>query len=197
MKKGENKIDILELAESFDFEKLSSQQKSFVLNSISKEEYEDIRLKVQELKKQFNKTKAPILNENIKLSISQEILEQNKRTSILAIRIPLYLFAASIVILITIYFSFLKNNNDIKTEKMEQLIVEKTDTIVTIFHDTIFVEVNSHFEKIPVQNDQNKTVDVFCQSDICPSEAINISNMNYKKSIAAEPELNNYMVSIP
>ena len=197
MENIDNRISIIELAESFDFEKLSSQQKSFVLDIMSKKEYQNIRLQAQVLKIQFNKTKAPLLNEDIKLSISQKILEQNKKTSILTVKIPLYQVAAGILIFITMYFSFLRNNNDIKMKKMEQLIVEKTDTINNIIHDTIFIKTNTNQVQFEIDKKENNNIDIYCQSEICPSEAIDISKMNNKQNIAAEPELNNYMVSIP
>jgi S-adenosylhomocysteine hydrolase len=200
MKKQEQIDYIYEIAEKWNFEQLTEEDKSIVLSYFSAQEYDNIRLEIEEMQKLSSLKANSALTLTVKSALLKEHFSHTPKKSFWTIKLPLYRVAAAFLLLICLYFFLPYQGKKEKHISQNTKIVEKTDTIIQTTKDTLIIikeiiKKDIIAEQTPTT--EEKTADNKCISNICPDEALALSSMNPKQHIASEPELSNYMIPIP
>lgn len=121
---------IYDLLETYNFSDLREDDKSMVLQQMSEEEYTRMRSAIAETKNFFS-------NDTVHSA------EKSKMHNIFSMRIEIYKVAIAAAVLIAVQFLYTvkpQDESNIAIAQTDTVYLEKYDTIVQYFYDTVTVE---------------------------------------------------------
>lgn len=193
---------VYELLEQFEFAELSEIDKQNVLSVMTESEYTEMRKTIDTLKNVLqNDIEAvrgiPVYSRQAKLKTLSRVFNFN---------LKFYQVAASIAILITIFFLFQHSNKDNVNQTIainDTKVIHPIDTVHTIIYDTIviirekvkFIQANlSKLGQNAMVTQTTQKID--CNSNLCPNEIENITVMNCKNSISNDSTIRSLLLSL-
>jgi len=164
---------IYDWIEQFNFDELLSEQKEFVLENMSRQEYDDMRSTISDTKNLFANVTIPAEKEKIR-----------PLRKIMTKTLELYKVAASIIVLLGIssfcFKAYYSHNQAEKilidtvfVTKMDTIIIEKNDTVEIVKEKTVYNDK----DEINQDNFSNDNVS-FAQTE--PLSTLNISQDDIK-----------------
>jgi hypothetical protein len=185
---------IYDLLEMYDFVALSSEEKEFVLTLLSRQEYENMRLSIEDTRK------FPMKETTANPSLFMKIANY---------RIEFYKVAAALLILLATGFVVSKVKNS-----PSQNLIALTDTVYIKQTDTVTIRVIDTIDRIIEKPQQVNTMEKQrmgihmnsipettlynsdCSTEICPEDLIKLSKLKGKNDFSRDKELTSFMVSL-
>ena len=140
MRDQENLNKLQELIEKYNFEKLSKEDREFVLNYYSQDEYEELRSVVGKSKSFFENQNSIKPDDKILNKLHHQIEEKSWISNIINYQIPLYKLVASVIILFGVMFIFINQQNLKFQNQIAQVdtdYIENFDTVIITEYDTV------------------------------------------------------------
>lgn len=198
---------VYELLEQFDFKELSAEDRKYVLSVMSETEYNQMRLTIGDVAEYFEQT--PDMEPG-KLELDNTG-EKNKLIQWVRKPVPLYQVAASILILLGLFFAYtnyqIPNQSAVLTSN-EVIQVHKADTVYTRITDTVRVVVEKLVYITPYVEDTSipliasntskgaTEIEINCDKDLCPDDVEIIQSMGTNNATSLDSVLKGFVVSL-
>jgi hypothetical protein len=195
---GKKNIDkIYQLIEQFDFNELPENDKIFILENISIEEYDKIRTTIADTRNLF-----------LKYPESESKKTYGNFIKLLTYKIELYKIAATILLLIGIGFMFSKgripnhqgisHRDTVIVQKRDTLIKEKIDTIEKIVERIVYKDLHLRQNSKSFYYGTLETVNykMDCSKEICPYDLARLSQIKTEGNLSKDTALMKFVVSL-
>jgi hypothetical protein len=187
---------IYDLMEMFDFDDLTDNEKELVRQTLSEEEYNTMRSTIKDTRSFFSKPDFP---EEKKSPVKK----------IISYPVELYKVAAVILLLAGIGFIISRGrieSHDMKLASADTVFIEKTDTIIVAFTDTVerikekiiykdalhtttsAMSIVSLPESVPGKDD--------CLKQLCPDEIQRVTGLKGENDLSADKTLTDFIVPV-
>ncbi|MBN1186934.1 MAG: hypothetical protein JXB49_31950 [Bacteroidales bacterium] len=198
MEKDKHIEKIYELVELYDFDELSEDDRSFVLEHISVEEYSRMRETITETKNLFEKSEITYRKDR-----------SFKVKKIIAYPVELYKIAALLILFFGTGYTISSLNyshkrkliaatDTIYTNHVDTFVVEKTDTIEIIKERLVYRDNNLNQNyTTQIGNEAeiiNNTRD--CSKDICPGDIALLSKRKTTGDFSKDTSLTQFIVAV-
>jgi hypothetical protein len=197
MKDDQHIEKIYDLVEIFDFNDLSENDKTFVLQHITLMEYNELRSTITDTQKLL--LKYP---DNVKK------YKQFQLKKIALYPIELYKIAAIILIIIAAFYLLTKWDHPDSQNliaSVDTVFVKKTDTILVYVGDAVMqIKEKSNFSGTINQDNTDKHVKSFvnkeivrdCSKELCPDDIQKLNALKTKNDFSEDTILTDFIVSI-
>jgi len=189
-----------DLVEQFEFSELSKTDKSYILSIMTEAQYTKMRRTITDIKVSLENDIEPILN------MPQAKSNKNKLLQLANYPIRFYKVAASIAIIMAIYFMVQKSTQNQTNQliaRNDTVIIHQIDTVYTKVYDTIRI-IKSNVRSVQVGILQSENLGLItqpnqssdCNKELCPNEIGRIISMSNKNNISSDSALNGLLVSL-
>jgi hypothetical protein len=187
---------IYDLVEKFHFDSLSKTDKATVLQHFSIEEYNNLRSTIIETNNYFKS-----------ITLGEKSTWQNKIRHIAHTSVELYKIAATILVIIGLWYVFSEWGNSTQPPLIamaDTVFVQKTDTVILKVTDTIervkvvynqaFNHDNAHLDYLKEEEKYSSARD--CAINMCPGDIQKLSETGSRNDISNDKHLASFTVSI-
>lgn len=193
---------VYEFVENFDFQDLSEQQKSIVLDVITESEYIAIRATIIKTSFYFEHEKEPMLIKSSVISVGY----RNGIVKFIKQPVPLYKIAAAIALFFGLYSGFkLVKGFDSKmfVSQSNNPVIFKTDTVLVTLIDTleiikeriVYVE-RKETPKTIAEPIAQSTFSIDCDKEICTKDIDRLKDLTCNNKISNDSLLKRFLNSM-